>query len=217
MEEKRKVNLIVKNNEHHDICTWKDISNCKGCSLKNNLNCRFKGFKDTIIFVASFISFIIPAILGMIISGLGLFILGWLGYAIFFFQFWEIRILCRHCPFWAEDGKTLHCYANYGFYKVWKYQPEPMSIFEQIQFIIGIIILAGFFLPFLIIGAQYLMFLLTLIGIGTFFSVINIRHCPKCLNFSCPLNRVKKEFVDEYLKRNPVMKEAWEKKGYQID
>jgi hypothetical protein len=40
--------------------------------------------------------------------------------------------------------------------------------------------------------------------------------CSKCVNFSCPLNHVPKSMVDEYLERNPVMKEAWEKSGYKL-
>ena len=37
--------------------------------------------------------------------------------------------------------------------------------------------------------------------------------CSKCVNFSCPLNRVPKSMVDVYLDKNPVMKEAWAKRG----
>lgn len=34
------------------------------------------------------------------------------------------------------------------------------------------------------------------------------------INFSCPLNTVEKRIVDEYLRRNPATREAWEKSGY---
>ncbi len=37
-----------------------------------------------------------------------------------------------------------------------------------------------------------------------------------CVNFSCLLNRVPKEVVDEYLMKNEVMRKAWEKAGYKI-
>lgn len=40
--------------------------------------------------------------------------------------------------------------------------------------------------------------------------------CSKCINFSCLLNRVPKEVVDEYLKRNPIMRKAWKENGWQI-
>jgi hypothetical protein len=31
------------------------------------------------------------------------------------------------------------------------------------------------------------------------------------------MNRVPKQLVDKFLKRNEVMRKAWEEKGYQID
>ena len=45
---------------------------------------------------------------------------------------------------------------------------------------------------------------------------LNVYVCRKCVNFSCPWNRVEKTIVDEYLRQNPVMREAWEKTGYKI-
>ena len=41
--------------------------------------------------------------------------------------------------------------------------------------------------------------------------------CSRCVNLSCPLNRVPKAIVDEYLERNPVMKGAWERSGYKLE
>ena len=34
---------------------------------------------------------------------------------------------CSHCPYWAEEGNVLHCHANYGVFKIWKFNPKPMS------------------------------------------------------------------------------------------
>lgn len=42
-------------------------------------------------------------------------------------------------------------------------------------------------------------------------------HCSKCFNFSCPLNNQPRWVIDEFLKRNPVMRNAWKKKGWQIE
>jgi hypothetical protein len=57
-------------------------------------------------------------------------------------------------------------------------------------------------------------FLLTSI---TFVAVLKIFFCLKCVNFSCSLNTVSKPVIDEYVKKNPVMKEAWIKSGYKIE
>ena len=46
------------------------------------------------------------------------------------------------------------------------------------------------------------------------FGYILTRHfCPRCVNFSCPLNRPPEATVEKYLERNPVIKAAWEKSG----
>jgi len=56
-----------------------------------------------------------------------------------------------------------------------------------------------------------------LLALIAFFTVLLTFICPRCVNFSCPFNRVGKKQVDAYLRRNPVMREAWENKGYKLD
>jgi hypothetical protein len=154
--------------------------------------------------------------MGMILSGYGWYLLGWVGVAVIFFGFWEIRILCRHCPYYAEQGVTLHCIANYGCPKIWTYHPEPMSTSEKIQLVIGLIMLCGYPFPFAILGGQILLVLLTAWGLIMFFWTLQKYTCSHCVNFSCLLNRVSEEVIDAYLQRNPVMRKAWEEHGWQI-
>ena len=199
-------------NNPYNICTWRPLSECKDCTLANRLKCRFKR-GDLFHFAGLFLTFAIPAFIGMILGSYGWFILGWVGFMLLFFNFWEIRILCSHCPYYAEKGLTLHCIANYGSLKIWKYHPEPINGSEKVQLILGFIILIGYPFPFLILGSQYILAFLALWGGIIFFWTLQKYTCSKCVNFSCPLNRVSKEAVDEYLKRNPVMRKAWEEKG----
>lgn len=42
-------------------------------------------------------------------------------------------------------------------------------------------------------------------------------YCRRCVNSSCPMNAVSKRRVDAYLRRNPAMREAWERAGYCVD
>ena len=56
----------------------------------------------------------------------------------------------------------------------------------------------------------------TLVAGLQFLYILMYHFCSKCVNFYCPLNRVPKSMVDEYLARNPVMKEAWERSGYEL-
>lgn len=174
-------------------------------------------YLDLIRFVLLSFNVFIPAVIGMVLGGYAIYLIGYGAFWLFFFGFFEIRILCSHCPFYAEKGSVLHCPANYGLPKVWKYHPEPMSLFEKVALVIGIAILFGYPLPFLILGSQFVLLGLTCYAGVLWFFVMQKDVCSKCVNFSCPLSRVPKEVVDEYLRRNAVIREAWEAKGYKLD
>ncbi len=155
------------------------------------------------------------------------------GYYALFFTI-ETRILCSHCPYYSEDGKVLHCLANHGFYKFFKYRPGPMNRFEKrlLQFgfvlfalvplsnqVINVILISlnrsnyflGYYIGLLIILGLFV------VSIGIAFSILFRKICPNCVNFSCPFNQAAKEKVDKYLKKNPTMKQAWIDCGYIMD
>lgn len=166
------------------------------------------------LFAFGFLVAVLPAAIGLWIAELGLFLVVWLVYMIIFLQIWENRILCRHCPYYAMKGRTLRCHANYGLVKLWKYNPAPMSRSEQIQMIIGVMIFIGFPFPFLLLGQQWLLLVITSFGTIIFASMLFAVLCPRCVNFSCPFNRVPKDVADIYLKETPLMREAWKSKEY---
>jgi hypothetical protein len=187
--------------------------------------CTFN-IKDTFYFIlpvmGAWITLVLGITLGYMIGSINLpfliaFSIGYIGYLIFFFQVWENKMLCSHCPYYAfEDDKSVKCYANYGIYKAWKYNPAPMSTSEKVQFIIGITLFAGIpLILFLAIGF-YLFFGISLVLTLVWVISMHFLSCSKCPNFSCPLNNVPKEIVDEYLKQNSTMRTAWEEKGYSI-
>lgn len=200
----------------HDICLRRSPSDCNSCTIKESVECRFQQ-RSLLRFAAIFLCCAIPAFTGVILAGFGWFLVGWIAYIAFFLQVWENSILCSHCPYYAEEGRSLRCHANYGLLKIWKYNPGPMSRWEKLQFIIGIIIFVTYPLPFMALGGQYAFFLLSSLGILVFFAVLYMKMCIRCVNFSCPLNRVPKEVVDTFLRQNPVMKRAWEDAGYKLD
>ena len=195
-------------------CTWQSDSSCQNCQIKGRLQCRFESKNITNFFMVV-MPYAVTVIAGAIHAGYGRYLLLWLAYSFFFFFVWEARILCRHCPYWAENARILHCHANYGVFKIWKYEPDPMSKSERAQFILSASIWLILPFPLLLISAQYL---LTLIGACTAISgvfLLKRNICSKCLNFSCPLNTVPKNLVDSYLELNPRIKEAWEHSSYQ--
>jgi hypothetical protein len=197
-------------------CTWQPFSICQECQTNGKLMCRFDR-EDMVNFFMIVLPFGITAVAGTIRAGYGWYLLLWLAYSLFFFFVWEARVLCRHCPYWAEGGSTLRCHANYGIIKIWKYQPRPMSKMEKIQFVIGALLWIGLPFPFLLLGQEYL---LALIGVSAAISgafILRKNVCIRCINFSCPMNKVPKQLVDTYLKRNPQIQAAWEASGYRLD
>jgi hypothetical protein len=196
-------------------CTWQPLPVCEDCPIQGDLMCRFET-RDMAAFLMNVLPFAVTAIAGTIVAGYGWYLLAWLAYSLFFFFVWEARILCSHCPMWAEEGHILHCHANHGVIKVWRYRPGPMSRSEQLQFIVGALIWFGFPFIFLLLGKEYV---LAVIGLATVVSgVFGVRNsaCRRCIHFSCPVNAVPKELVDAYLARNPAMREAWEASGYRL-
>ncbi|MFX0182900.1 MAG: hypothetical protein ACFE95_07445 [Candidatus Hodarchaeota archaeon] len=216
------------------VCTWDDNADCNNCTNRTDLDCKWD-IKHLIRFYTIDLPFFIPVALGLILTVL--WTGNWLGiiiYAmfwVFFFGFFEIRVLCRHCPYYSEEGKILHCLANHGLLKIWKYEPGPMNRQEKLGLLIGFILFLG--IPISIItfttltlteeGTEpffvLIMGTLSILSIGG--ALVSARNlttkvCTRCVNFSCPLNCVPKQVVDSYLMRNPVMKHAWEKAGYHF-
>jgi len=168
--------------------------------------------KDMLNFFLIIFPFGVTAIAGTIRAGYGLYIWLWLVYAVFFFFVWEAGVLCCHCPCWAEGSSVLHCHANYGVVKIWKYQPSPMSKSEKIQFIIGALLLIGFPFPFLMLGQEYLLVLIGLSEVISGMFILRRNICTRCINFSCLMNAVSYETTNVFLAHNPVIQMAWESK-----
>jgi hypothetical protein len=197
----------------YDVCTWRAEDACASCPLAGRLKCRFER-RHLLHFLGMFGVFVMPATIGVIQSGYGWYLLGWVAYWLIFFELWEIRILCSHCPYYAERGSTLHCIANYGSLKLWKYRPGPMKRWEKVQLWIGFALLGGYPFPFMLLGGEVLWAIAALWGLVMFFWTLREYTCSRCVNFSCPLNTVPREIVDQYLARNPVMRRAWEESGW---
>lgn len=205
-----------QNDNPHDLCTWRDASECSDCQIQGLTKCRHN-WGDLLAFALLSFTGFLPAGIGMYAAGYGWWLLGWIGFAVFFFNVLETKILCSHCPYYAREGKTLVCLANHGCIKLWKYNPAPMNLFEKTLFLVSAGLLITMPLPFLILGEQWRMLLLTLLGMAAFGFNMQRNICTSCVNFSCPVNRVPKRVVDAYLSRNPTMLNAWLESGYKLD
>ena len=200
----------------HDLCTHRPVEECAGCNVEGSLMCRFDT-RDMAGFFLGFVPIGIAMVAGMILGGYGWWLLGWLVIWILFFFVVEGRVLCSHCPYWAEEGWVLHCHANYGVIKFWRFRPGPMSRLEKILFGAGAAVFGLYPVVFMILGGQWLLLAITLAATAS--AALNVQRtaCVRCINFSCPANAVPKSLVDAYLRRNPVMREAWEASGYRLD
>ncbi len=197
-------------------CTWQPVSHCEGCQANGQLMCRFEK-RDMLHFFMILFPFGVTAILGTIHAGYGKYLWLWLAYSLFFFFVWEARVLCRHCPYWAEPGRFLRCHANYGVLKIWSYEPGPMSKSEKLQFLIGALIWVAFPFPFLWLGKDYFLLAVALSAAASGVFLLKRNVCTRCINFSCPLNGVPKRLAGTYLRLNPDIQAAWEAQGYHPD
>ena len=177
--------------------------------------CRFE-WRDLLRFFLIVLPFFVTVIAGAIRGGYGWGMWIVLAYALFFFFVWEARVLCSHCPMWAEPSRALHCHANHGVLKIWPYRPGPMGRSEKAQFIIGALILIVLPLVFVALGGEYL--LLTIGAVCAVSATYTLRRsaCNECINFSCPMNTVEKRLVDAYLLENPEMLHAWRDDSYSL-
>ncbi len=222
-------------------CTWLPESNCreKGCKLHGPLACRWDpkeynfimGIVQTPPFLIQICAYII----------IGLITGNWWNMAVFVWLMimWplglETLVLCRHCPYYTDDGKTLTCWALRYMPKWWKYDPRPLKGLEKfvvayLLFIIPMFVWpvgwTGYGIYYIAINYQTfgLAALLGMIGMCfvvavsaiQFFLILSAHNCSRCVNFSCPFNKVKKETVDSYLEKNQVMKDAWIANGYEL-
>lgn len=224
-------------NTDNTSCTWKAETQCLNCENRVRLNCRWKA-SDLLLFIVS----VMPAMLGCLFGTVLIWVvqgIWWptVAYISFFpiiLGVAETRFLCSHCPYYAQEGRVLHCLANHGLLKIWRYHPEPMNRLEKVL----MLILAIFFLipmPGLIWGYDIWFFSenfsqygqttwIAVIGLAVItmfsllaFAFVMVKHiCALCINFSCPFNRVNKPLRDAYLERNPVMRKAWEESGYRL-
>ena len=183
-------------------------ANCQGCPLQSRLHCHFSGKDLARFLVIAFPPFIVG---GIGIAGVDAWLLiPWIGLILGYFGFVEIRVMCSHCPHYAEPGaKSLQCWANYGSPKLWKYRPGPMSAGENAVFFTGLVLIAGYPLAFLLFSMQWLVLALFVILAVVMAAFVRSRLCSQCMNFACPLNSVEPSVRALFFARNPGVAQAW--------
>ncbi len=185
-------------------CTAED---CGSCGVRGKIHCHFTA-RDHIYFL-------IIALPSFLLGGAGIYNLSgwwlalWLLMIPGFFCLLEIRVLCSHCPHYAEPGTTLKCWANYGAPRLWKYRPGPMSLLEKATLLGGFALIWGYPLIFLLSGRQWFLLIVYVLTTAAFFMTLKFFLCTQCMNFACPLNGVNDDLRQEFFRQNPDVGRAW--------
>ena len=80
---------------------------CDDCTVRNALHCHFK--------LRDLIHFLLIAFPAFLLGGSGIYhvngwmLIPWLILILGYFGFIEIRVMCSHCPHYAEEGGSLKC------------------------------------------------------------------------------------------------------------
>ena len=105
---------------------------CDNCLVRATLHCHFS--------IRDLLHFLMTAFPSFLLGGVGIYrfeprlLVPWLVIIFCFFGVAEIRVMCSHCPHYAEPGRTLSCWANYGSPKLWSYRPGPTARTEKVLF-----------------------------------------------------------------------------------
>ena len=153
----------------------------------------------------------IPFLAGMILGKHWVGLIIWFGLAVVFFGYVEALILCRHCPHYAEEGFTLRCHANWGLPKIPKFDPKPLSKVEQITWLVYVAVFILWYIPFFVVGQQWLLLGLTTWGVFSAAWTLQHNQCTRCYNLSCPVNRVPDEIRAGFFRNFPEFARAWGK------
>jgi len=182
-------------------------SSCVDCPVSAKVHCHFRP--------KELIHFLLISFPGFIIGGAVIFdfnqclVTMYIAVVVGFFGFLEIRVMCSHCPHYAEEGSTLSCWANHGSLKLWKYRPGPMNKSEVFLFFAALVIISTIPLPFFFLTEAWLLLLLYLLTTAAFYTTLKLFLCSKCMNFACPLNGVDGAAREMFFQRNPSVAEHW--------
>jgi hypothetical protein len=197
-------NMFLDSHRPLTTCT---ASGCEGCPVSKDVHCHFHG-RD----LAAFLFAGLPM---AIVGGAGIirvsawWLIPWAAMAFAYFGFIEIRVMCSHCPHYAEPGKSLQCWANYGSPRLWKYRPGPMTGTEKFVFEAGLLLIFGYPLAFLLMGLQWFLLAIYLLTTVSFYVTLRHSFCSQCMNFACPLNLTNDQVRAAFFERNPIVARAW--------
>jgi len=122
---------------------------------------------------------------------------------VFMFHFLVVgyRFFCSHCPHYIRSTRTTKCMFIWGIPKYFKSREGPLSLFEKIMVLTGLIVIVLFPMYWLLLQPHLLIiYSLSWAVLGL---TIKRYECIRCIHFHCPVNSVPEE-----------LKKVIEKNGY---
>lgn len=181
---------------------------CEGCGLQGKISCHFNGKQLAVFLAINLVVFLADGY--FIFTFNPLLLIPWILFIIAYFGFIEIRVMCSHCPHYAEPStKTLKCWANYGSPKLWKYRPGPMSFWEKLIFISGLLVIALPPIVILFLQKSFIFLIAYIFLLVGWKIVLGLGYCSQCMNFACPLNITDDKTRQEFMDKNEIVREAY--------
>ena len=180
---------------------------CRDCEVEDRIHCHFRPM--------DLLHFLTMAMPPFLLGGAGIVAVGawylvpWAIIIVGYFGLLEIRVMCSHCPHYAEAGSTLTCWANHGSPRLWRYRPGPMSTTERVLFVGGFAVVLGYPLVFLVLAGMGYLLLVCLVSTAGAYLTLRLHFCSQCMNFACPLNGVGEQTRQAFFRCNPGVAEAW--------
>jgi hypothetical protein len=199
--------LFLDSKKPLHTCT---ADNCDGCSVTGKLVCHFNSRQLFLFLLMALPVFLLA---GFIIHQFNPFLLvPWILFIVLYFGLIEIRVMCSHCPHYAEpEIRSLKCWANYGSPKFWKYRPGPMYLMETIIFYSGFIIILVPPVVLAIRAENFILLAIYIVLTIVWKQALQMLYCNHCINFACPFNRIDSETRNVFFDRNPAVRKAWNK------
>ena len=179
---------------------------CLDCPVREVVHCHFR--------IWDFLRFMAIALPGLLLGALAIrmyqrqWLVPWVVACAAFFGLVEIRVLCSHCPHYAQPGRVLRCWADYGSPKLWRYRPGPLSRVERLVLLSGFAAIWGFPLGTALVGRDFVLVGAMVVAIAGFYAALRRRFCSRCMNFACPLNVVPQQARDDFLAVNPSVSQG---------
>jgi hypothetical protein len=189
---------------------------CKGCELQGKLLCVHTP-RDLLDFAVLFVVWAIPFLAGMILGRFWIGLAVWGALAVLFFGYVEALVLCRHCPHYAERGFTLSCHANWGLPKIPRFSPRPVNRLEGTVWLIYGAILFLYYVPFFVIGGQWLLLGITTWALIAAVWTVRRTQCTRCYHLSCPANCVPEDVRRVFFQNYPEFNKARQQSGRKPD